>query len=140
MWTLWQSSDMQYYGTMLPRIPVLIERKMKVQLLLHEEMKKREKANFRIVNLLKPGTKVRAIYADEENDPSWYDAVINSVEEDNQYWVTFPEYGNQELVRLGSIMLQAKTDKSPTRGGGSGSGSGSAGDKGKGGGDGGEHR
>ncbi|CAN0293507.1 unnamed protein product [Ectocarpus sp. 4 AP-2014] len=43
-------------------------------------MKKREKANFRIVNLLKPGTKVRAIYADEENDPSWYDAVINSVE------------------------------------------------------------
>lgn len=43
-------------------------------------MKKREKANFRIVNLLKPGTKIRAIYADEENDPSWYDAVINSVE------------------------------------------------------------
>eukprot|EP00903_Cladosiphon_okamuranus_P018664 g17178.t1 len=112
-------SDMQYYGTMLPRIPVLIERKMKVQLLLHEEMKKREKANFRIVNQLKPGTKIRAIYADEENDPSWYDAVINSVEEDNRYWVTFPEYGNQELVRLGSIMLQAKTDKSPTRGSGS---------------------
>lgn len=27
---------MQYFGTMLPRIPVLIERKMKVQLLLHE--------------------------------------------------------------------------------------------------------
>lgn len=43
-------------------------------------MKKREKANFRIVNQLKPGTKIRAIYADEENDPSWYDAVINSVE------------------------------------------------------------
>ena len=30
---------MQYYGTMLPRIPVLIERKMKVQLLLHEASK-----------------------------------------------------------------------------------------------------
>ena len=43
-------------------------------------MKKREKANFRIVNLLVPGTKIRAIYADEDNDPSWYDAVINSVE------------------------------------------------------------
>lgn len=36
--------------------------------------------------------------------------------------MTFPEYGNQELVRLGSIMLQAKTDKSPTRGSGSGGG------------------
>lgn len=43
-------------------------------------MKKREKANLRIVNQLVPGTKVRAIYADEENDPSWYDAVIDSVE------------------------------------------------------------
>ena len=45
-----------------------------------QEMKKREKANFRIVNQLVPGTKIRAIYADEDNDPSWYDAVINSVE------------------------------------------------------------
>lgn len=45
-----------------------------------QEMKKREKANLRIVNQLVPGTKVRAIYADEENDPSWYDAVIDSVE------------------------------------------------------------
>lgn len=43
-------------------------------------MKKREKANLRIVNQLMPGTKVRAIYADEENDPSWYDAIIDSVE------------------------------------------------------------
>lgn len=38
--------------------------------------------------------------------------------EDNTYWVTFPEYGNTELVRLGSIMLQAKNDKSPPRGAG----------------------
>lgn len=43
-------------------------------------MKKREKANFRIVHHLVPGTKVRAIYEDEDNDPSWYDAVIKSVE------------------------------------------------------------
>lgn len=43
-------------------------------------MKKREKVNFRIVNQLVPGTKIRAIYADEDNDPSWYDAVIDSLE------------------------------------------------------------
>lgn len=49
-------------------------------LLERQEMNKREKANFRIANQLVPGTKVRAIYADEDNDPSWYDAVINSVE------------------------------------------------------------
>ncbi len=52
-------------------------------------------------------------------------------QEDNEYWVTFPEYGNQELVRLGSIMLQAKTDKSPARGSGSGGkGGGESGDGG----------
>ncbi|CAM9550565.1 unnamed protein product, partial [Heterosigma akashiwo] len=42
-------TDMQYYGTMLPRIPVPIERKMKVLLLLHEEKNKRAVANQRIV-------------------------------------------------------------------------------------------
>ena len=51
-----------------------------VTMMGNQEMKKREKANFRIVNQLVPGTKIRAIYADEDNDPSWYDAVINSVE------------------------------------------------------------
>lgn len=49
---------------------------------------------------------------------------VDVVQEDNRYWVTFPEYGNQELVRLGSIMLQAKTDKSPTRPSGGGGGNG----------------
>jgi hypothetical protein len=38
-------SLLQYFGTMLPRIPVPIERKMKVQLLLHGEKKKRAAAN-----------------------------------------------------------------------------------------------
>lgn len=51
-------------------------------------------------------------------------------QEDNRYLVTFPEYGNQELVRLGSIMLQAKTDKSPPRR--SGGGGGESGDRHKG--------
>lgn len=35
----------------------------------------------------------------------WYDAVIDSVEEDEKFLVTFPEYGNQELVGLGDLMM-----------------------------------
>lgn len=40
-------TDMQYYGTTLPRIPIPIERKMKVMLLLLEEKKRRRRANAR---------------------------------------------------------------------------------------------
>lgn len=43
----------------------------------------------------------------------WYDAVIDSVEEDEKFLVTFPEYGNQELVGLGDLMM-------PGAGGGGG--------------------
>lgn len=103
-------TDMQYFGTMLPRIPVPIERNIKVRLLLLEEKKKRRRENLChvIKGLLSAGAKVKAIYADADNEPAWYEAIIDSKEdnEDGQtfkYWVTFPEYGNQELIDLGDI-------------------------------------
>jgi hypothetical protein len=34
----------------------------------------------------------------------WYDAVINGQEGDEEFLVTFPEYGNQEVVTLGDLM------------------------------------
>jgi hypothetical protein len=37
-----------------------------------------------------------------------YDAVIDSVEENNEFWVTFPEYGNTEKVGLGDIEFDKK--------------------------------
>lgn len=104
-------TDMQYYGTTLPRIPVPIERKMKVMLLLLEEKKKRRRNNARDKErgLYCVGAKVRAIYSDEANEPAWYEAVIDSVDEEaadgNQFWVTFPEYGNTERVDLGDMEL-----------------------------------
>lgn len=108
--------DMQYYGTTLPRIPVPIERKMKVMLLLLEEKKKRRRNNLRDKErgLFCAGAKVRAIYGDESNEPAWYEAVIDSVDEasedGNKFWVTFPEYGNSECVDLGDMeLLSAKT-------------------------------
>lgn len=102
-------SEMQYFGTTLPRIPVPIERKFKVLLLLLEEKKKRRVVNLRAVEKgwLVNGSKVKAIYGDEENEPAWYDAVVTSRDEEQpmKFWVTFPEYGNSELVDLGDIEL-----------------------------------
>lgn len=104
-------TDMQYFGTTLPRIPVPIERKMKVLLLLLEEKKKRRRNNMRDKErgLYDVGAKVRAIYADDENEPAWYEAVIDSIDEHcsdgTKFWVTFPEYGNSERVDLGDMEL-----------------------------------
>ena len=100
-------TDMQYFGTTLPRIPVPIERKMKVMLLLLDEKKRRRRTNQRPqeLGLFCEGAKVRAIYGDDENEPCWYEAIIDSLDKDNinKYWVTFPEYGNTECVDIGDM-------------------------------------
>lgn len=85
-------SDMKYYDTTLPRIPVPIERKCKVFLLLLSERQRRRRKNMKAheQGSLKEGTKVRAIYSDEENEPAWYEAVIVSLEQEMpypKYWV-----------------------------------------------------
>lgn len=100
-------SEMQYCGTTFPRIPVPIERKMKVLLLLISERKKRRAKNLENLSRLKVGAMIKAIYSDEENEPAWYDAVVDSIEE-GRVWVTFPEYGNTECVDLGDIELVDK--------------------------------
>lgn len=113
-------TDQKYYGTILPRIPVKIEREIKVKMMLLDESMERAKDNERILHRLVVGAKVRAIYGDENNEPAWYDAVIDAIERrehksagvsdgvpvvTTKFWVTFPEYGNQELVRLGDVEL-----------------------------------
>ncbi|KAG3000859.1 hypothetical protein PC120_g20631 [Phytophthora cactorum] len=95
-WLVALLEENNYFGTILPRIPKKIEDGIKVKLLLLSRKKERAKENLAIVNRLKPGTKVRAMYADEENEPAMYDAVIDSVEESNQFWISFPAYGNKE--------------------------------------------
>jgi len=106
-------TEMQYYGTPFPRIPVPIERKIKVLLLLLDEKKKRRKQNLKIKDLLLPGTKIRAIYSDKDNEPAWYEAVIDSVDEEieNKYWVTYPEYGNSAQVDLGELEMTSENSK-----------------------------
>jgi hypothetical protein len=64
-------TDMKYFGTTLPRIPVLYERKFQVLLLLLDERKKRRRGNMKDLERGKycQGAKVMAIYSDEENEP-----------------------------------------------------------------------
>ncbi|GAB9469931.1 unnamed protein product [Globisporangium polare] len=114
-WLVGLLEDINYFGTILPRIPKKIEDSIKVKLLLHGRKQEREKANLAIVEFLKPGVKIRAMYADEDNEPAMYEATIDSVEEGHRFWVTFPEYGNQEKVSLGDIEFDRKKASSKSR-------------------------
>jgi hypothetical protein len=64
-----------------------------------------------------------AIYSDDENEPAWYEAVIDSRDREGEensfggghrYWVTFSAYGNTESVDLGDMKL---ADRSSCSGG-----------------------
>lgn len=113
------SSERNYYGTMLPRLPTQIERDIQVNLLLAEKIDKRAKKHLgnpkTMEHFKKLGSKVMALYGDEENPTTWYEAVVDRVlERDEQtgealrtpkFVVTFHEYGNTETVTLGEMEL-----------------------------------
>ncbi|GMH56383.1 hypothetical protein TrRE_jg1377, partial [Triparma retinervis] len=100
-------NDIDYHGTILPRLPVPIQRSMKVKCLQEQDNFSRSQRNLPLVGTsLFAGARVRALYEDAENPLQWYDAIIEEVVEPGQEWetpkyfVTFPEYGNQETVTL----------------------------------------
>mmetsp|Transcript_27103 Transcript_27103/g.38842 ORF Transcript_27103/g.38842 Transcript_27103/m.38842 type:complete len:335 (-) Transcript_27103:649-1653(-) len=116
-------TEMKYVGTLLPRLPVVVERDIKCKLLLAEKNEQRARAHLlprssaggTVVDYFEEGVRVRALYGDEENPVSWYDAIIDRViRRDDEtgeelarpkYVVTFPAYGNTEIVTLGELEL-----------------------------------
>lgn len=123
-------SDMEYFGTRLPRLPVNIERDIKVKLLQAEQMEQRAQRHLRDRGTLdyfkKLGSKVQALYGDDENPVTWYDAVVDRVlttDPDShqpfsrpKFIVTFTEYGNTETVTLGEMDMPGERKDEPLRG------------------------
>lgn len=111
--------DLDYHGTRLPRFPLVVERQIKVKLLMAEKVEERAKCHMRNAAAMeyfqKIGARVRALYGDDENPITWYDAQVDRVilrdPKDGElldrprFQVTFPEYGNTETVTLGEIDL-----------------------------------
>eukprot|EP00797_Seminavis_robusta_P005238 Sro1343_g264640.1 splicing factor 38B (434) ;mRNA; r:18348-20148 len=110
-------SRRDYYGTMLPRLPIQIERNVQVQLLQAEKVQNRATTHARNKRTMdyfqKPGARIMATYEDEENPLQWYEAevdrVIRRTDDDQQtlkhpkFVVTFTQYGNTETVTLGEM-------------------------------------
>jgi pre-mRNA-splicing factor 38B len=116
-------NDLDYYGTRLPRPPVTIERQFKVKLLQAERVEERAKRHLANVAAMeyfqKSGARIQALYGDDENPITWYDAIVDRVilRDTNgellprpTFQVTFPEYGNTTTVLLGEIDLPGSND------------------------------
>eukprot|EP00531_Pseudo-nitzschia_arenysensis_P004373 CAMPEP_0116135870 /NCGR_PEP_ID=MMETSP0329-20121206/11423_1 /TAXON_ID=697910 /ORGANISM="Pseudo-nitzschia arenysensis, Strain B593" /LENGTH=516 /DNA_ID=CAMNT_0003630703 /DNA_START=7 /DNA_END=1557 /DNA_ORIENTATION=- len=118
---LWSERD--FYGTMLPRLPIQVERDLQVKLLFAEKIQERAQkhlANYKtMAHFKKLGSRVMALYGDDENPITWYEGVVDQVLLQEQgrdlkvpkFVVTFPEYGNTETVTLGEMeIMGAKLD------------------------------
>ena len=112
-------SELDLCGTRLPRLPIAIERQFKVKLLQAERSEERAKQHLEneaaMQYFQKTGAHVMALYGDEENPITWYDAVVDRVMLRDlesgemlsrpKFQVTFTEYGNTEVVTLGEVDL-----------------------------------
>lgn len=71
--------EMNYHGTLLPRLPVAIEREIKVKLLQAQQIEDRAMQHYKNSRAMQyfgtVGSRVRALYGDEENPVTWYDGV-----------------------------------------------------------------
>lgn len=111
--------DLEYYGTVLPRLPLAVERNIRNNLLEEQKVEERALYNLRDDSKMKYfetiGSKVQALYGDEENPVTWYDAVVDRViRKDDEtgveyarprFKVTYTEYGNTEIVTLGELAM-----------------------------------
>jgi len=71
--------NMNYHGTLLPRLPVAMERELKVKLLQAQQVEDRAMQHYKNAHAMQYfqtlGSKVRALYGDEENPVTWYDGI-----------------------------------------------------------------
>ena len=125
-------STRDYYGTTLPRYPLQVERTLQVELLQAEKVAERAQHHYknsqRMSYFQTIGSRVMALYGDEENPITWYEAIIDRVLTRNEetgatlkypkFIVTFPEYGNTETVTLGMLdVLDGNWNREGRRGG-----------------------
>jgi pre-mRNA-splicing factor 38B len=58
-------TELNYYGTRLPRIPIMIEREIKKKIMIHHEKKLRRAENLKILPKFRPGKEVRVHSTDQ---------------------------------------------------------------------------
>jgi pre-mRNA-splicing factor 38B len=110
-------SSRDYYGTPLPRLPIQIERDVKLWIMQAEKACERAAQHYKNQERMRLfqtlGSRVMALYGDDENPLAWYEGVVDRVVTTDEasgyalkypnFVVTFTEYGNTETVKLGEM-------------------------------------
>jgi len=68
-----------------------------------DQAAERAQSNYRVYHRFKPGTKVRAIFSE---DDQWYDATLGDEVAEGVFSVTYDNYGNFEERPIGFIELK----------------------------------
>jgi len=112
--------NMDYYGTLLPRLPISVEKNIKDHLAVADGIERRalqHLGNPQVMRYFQTvGNRVQALYQDDENPIAWYDAVIDRIILEKitdissppsrpTFVVTFSGYGNTETISLGEMDL-----------------------------------
>eukprot|EP00330_Aristerostoma_sp_ATCC50986_P011862 CAMPEP_0114579944 /NCGR_PEP_ID=MMETSP0125-20121206/4280_1 /TAXON_ID=485358 ORGANISM="Aristerostoma sp., Strain ATCC 50986" /NCGR_SAMPLE_ID=MMETSP0125 /ASSEMBLY_ACC=CAM_ASM_000245 /LENGTH=124 /DNA_ID=CAMNT_0001771113 /DNA_START=769 /DNA_END=1143 /DNA_ORIENTATION=+ len=69
--------ELNYYGTRLPRIPIITDRELKKKVLMMSEKRTRRKRNLEKIDEFQKGEKVMAI---AQEDEEWHEATVVRVE------------------------------------------------------------
>mmetsp|Transcript_53356 Transcript_53356/g.124840 ORF Transcript_53356/g.124840 Transcript_53356/m.124840 type:complete len:550 (-) Transcript_53356:62-1711(-) len=91
--------DIHYYDTILPRIPVTIQRTMSENIM---KLDFRTKAIADRKSKIKIGMKIRAIYYEDHEE---YEAKVVSENKDGTYHILFTEYGNEQDTNVEDMQL-----------------------------------
>jgi len=104
--------DIHYYDTILPRIPVTIQRTMAENIM---KLEFRTKAMAELRARIKVGSKVRAIYYEDHEE---YEAKVLSETKHGTFQIVFTEYGNEQETNIEDMRIDSednKRDKSRSR-------------------------
>lgn len=102
-WVRGLLTELNYFTTVLPRIPVPVQRDIKARLRVMEQAKVRARENRGLVESLAVGARVKALYSD---DMKWYTATVTApCDEEGRVWVKYDAYGNEEGRTEGYVKL-----------------------------------
>ena len=93
--------EQKYFGSMLPRIPIPIQRDIDIKILEVESIANKHETNERYRKYLKIGVKTRAQFSE---DNKWYNCKVSGLLDDGTIEVTYdPPYGNVDVLGIGRI-------------------------------------
>ena len=95
-------TEMNYYQTRFPRIPVMIDRTLRAKILLMREKRDRKRINIENIYLFQKGIRVKAL---SNQDCEWHIGVVERVEGKNvRVKFILEDQGCNKIIYINSLI------------------------------------